>query len=431
MILMTMISTGSAGNRVRILAVALLLLAAGVFLSRGVARGIGSSSDFALIYAASHTWLMGANPYDEAAQQQAVQEVNQPGQMPDRRLMSLYPPLTFVLVAPFAIGSWHTAKLLWVLANIVFFACLVVGAARLGELPLSKRRGWWLMILLLLYAPVHTGFFVGQLAAATACCVVWSFVCLQRRRVVWAGILLGLALALKPQLAGPFLLIPLLRVQWRMLVAAGAVVGVIGMIAVGVMQLNQVSWLEDLRANISEFVQPGGAGDPGPGNPYRYQLINLVYPLTAALGPWPGIDRIVAIVGIILVLAGVRAARRGRGTDNQLLTLSLLAALSLLMVYHRGYDAILLVFPLTWSLRRVGTGSQMTAWLSLTLCLVFAVPGPSMLATAAHHGLIGPAMSNSWWWNVVILPHEGWALLLLAGVLVYHSLTDHGCSTVK
>ncbi|MHC4415574.1 MAG: glycosyltransferase family 87 protein [Planctomycetota bacterium] len=420
---MPQIFAGSVWQRT--LVTILFLMAASLCVSRGVVRSMSSSGDFALIYAASHTWLTGGNPYDETQQLEAVSAANRPGAFPGRQLLSLYPPTTYALIAPFAVGSWPTARVAWISANLVLLALLIIAATRLGELSLTGWRGAWMVILLLAFAPVHTGLAAGQLAIGTVCAVAWAFWLMRSRRDFAAGLLLGLAVALKPQVAGPFLIIPLVRARWRVLATAGAVVVLISLIAVAVMQRHGIPWFESFVSNIAAFGR-GSVGDPGPGNPARYQLINLAYPATVVFGQTPVVGLFVAAVVLVLLYGAAVRVVRGRGVDDELLALSLLALVSLLAVYHRAYDAVLLVFALAWCLRRIGRGAPKTVWASLAMCLMFLVPGPSMLARFADEGLIGTGIAGSWWWQAIALPHEAWALLVLAGLLWFAPPADQG-----
>ena len=127
------------------LLVFVLLVAGSLFAVRGPMKAASRSGDLYLIYAASRTWLVGENPYDETAQRRVVYEANEK-ELPrrDRELISLYPPATFVIMSPFVLGSFDTTLALWLGVNMISLALLIVGAARLGEIDLGSRRaaGW-------------------------------------------------------------------------------------------------------------------------------------------------------------------------------------------------------------------------------------------------------------------------------------------------
>ena len=118
-----------------------------------------------------------------------------------------------------------------------------------------------------------------------------------------------------------------------------------------------------------------------------------------------------------------RRGEREAGNDRELLELSTIAVISLLPVYHRFYDATLLVLPLCWAfvwLRR----ERASAALSLGLMLPFLIPGGTLLETMQIAGRIPRALTNHWWWEAVVMPHQVWALLFLSIVLLREMGTD-------
>jgi hypothetical protein len=130
----------------------------------------------------------------------------------------------------------------------------------------------------------------------------------------------------------------------------------------------------------------------------------------------------VAILGLLSLVYFVVDLRRNRERGEgagELLSLSMASVVTLLIVYHRFYDAVLLLFPLALALRGLA-GSR--AWrphlVTLALVAVFFVPGSVMLATAAERGLVPGALAGSAVWEHLLLPHQPLALLALCCWLV-------------
>jgi hypothetical protein len=100
-----------------------------------------------------------------------------------------------------------------------------------------------------------------------------------------------------------------------------------------------------------------------------------------------------------------------------MLDLSAIAIASLLPVYHRFYDAALLVLPLCWvfvSFRK----ARMLGSLSLMLVLPFLIPGGTILDSMERSGRIPPTLAGRWWWEVIVVPHQVWMLFFLAVLLL-------------
>ncbi len=119
----------------------------------------------------------------------------------------IYPPSALFLFLPFAIAPYWVDYGLWVLAT----GGLFLWAGRKAGSP------WWLMVA----PPVVLILFCGQITLLIGGLVIGGLVLLPRRPVL-AGVLFGMAAAVKPQL---LVLVPvalLAEGRWRTLAAAGA-----------------------------------------------------------------------------------------------------------------------------------------------------------------------------------------------------------------
>jgi hypothetical protein len=109
-----------------------------------------------------------------------------------------------------------------------------------------------------------------------------------------------------------------------------------------------------------------------------------------------------------------------RHTDrHELLALSALATLALLPIYHRFMDAVLLPLPLCWCLTTREPKHKRMACVVLLLVFSFMIPGASLLAILAASGRFSNHIVSSWWWNVLVMPHEAWAILAISLSLLY------------
>jgi len=125
-----------------------------------------------------------------------------------------------------------------------------------------------------------------------------------------------------------------------------------------------------------------------------------------------------------------------------LLALSALLTVSLLPVYHRFYDATLLIFPLAWAFTALNghsspSGSSdgrsaeghldrgsldrrlrpIAISVIAVILIIFLFPGGTILQQLQQSGHF-TAFQSHWWWNSLILPHENWCILLLTLLLL-------------
>ncbi|MCC7146727.1 MAG: DUF2029 domain-containing protein [Phycisphaeraceae bacterium] len=226
-----------------------------------------------------------------------------------------------------------------------------------------------------------------------------------------AGGVMGLALVLKPQIAVVFWLWGLCRGRWRMCVLALGVAMILMAVGIGRMGVRDVPWLESLRQNVVDNSH-GGSGDPTVANVARFQLLNLHYPLHTL------VDSRAAVNGLVLAAAGlpcVAAAWRARGRRSaavDLLLLGVISGAALLAAYHRLYDAVLLL-PGLAILARLWRADRVRCWAALILLATFLTPGAALLTVAAERLRLPASITEGVFWQLVVLPHQTWAVLLL------------------
>ena len=147
-----------------------------------------------------------------------------------------------------------------------------------------------------------------------------------------------------------------------------------------------------------------------------FNMVNLqvtLYPLVKSAA----LANVLAVVsGAVLV--GMWLWVMIRRPSSDLLELSALATLSLLPIYHRFYDAALLILPLCWALLVANKRQKRIAIATVVLILPFLVPGAALLDQLATSHL-SAANLDSWWWNGLVMSHQVWALLLLSVLLLY------------
>jgi hypothetical protein len=368
--------------------------------------------DLAVYYTCSRVWLHGGNPYDLAV---LTSESLKAGGAPSALLNdALNPPCTFVLMAPLGLLDWPAARAAWLGVNLLSLAMVLWGLVRLVRPDMTPARAILLAALVLGLAPVQTSVALGQMILPVTGLVVWGIVAQRGGRCLLAGALFAMAAAMKPQVGAVFLTYLLLRGRWRPFVA-GAVVGAV-LLGSGVLRIELAGqeWLEALRANHDAFFH-GGRGDLA--CPMRHQFLHLQYPLLALLG-----SRIAAGAiawGIVAALgAGLLwFVRRGPAEKGELLAYGIVSALSLLVVYHRLFDATILLIPAAWALAAHPPTTRPYARGSVLLILPFLLPGPAMLYVLGDRGGVPGWVVDSWWWQGIILPHQVWLVLGLAVVL--------------
>ena len=411
---------GAARVAAAVLALALLVVAAGEFVVRGPLQSVqGRSGDLALIWIQVRTWLDGRNPYDHQQLQQTWRDGG--GQIDTTfvrtRWPAVYPPTMHPLMAPVAALPWAAAKSVWLAVNLLALTMLIVWVMPLCGVPRSLPHRVTLTAVILAMAPVHAGLATGQLSIVVMAMALGACWAGDRGRWWLAALLLGLAMALKPQVAGVFWLYLLYKRQWHACAAACVVTVLVGAVGVGQLYVHDIPWLTDLRANLYDNSH-GGSGDPTLINPVRFQLINLHYALHGLTDSRALVNAIVLVVAIAACAGAVLAAMITRTAVCDVALLSVIAVASVLAAYHRIYDAVLLAVPIGLLIGQWGRWSRGPWWLCALCCATFLTPGAALLHELVKRGWVGEVVSGAWWWRHVVMPHQNWALcVLMLGLL--------------
>lgn len=412
------LSPGSTGKKV--LAVLLLVLAASEYLARGPIQFIRNSihwTDICEVYFPSRAWIKGLNPYSpEVFIAESREAANDSLSTNDIRTYSPYPLTSLVVFSPISSIPWREARFVWVMLITLAIGIMIWSLVKMGNLTSLLRICFFIAICLGL-APLHTGISVGNvsiLAIILSCIAVYAA---SEDKHTLAITLLAIASCLKPQLGISFLLYYLLRKRFHIVLLVSMFgIAVLGLGALR-LELNHVHWVGDFLRNAHKFTTECFTADFTEHNPIRFTLLNLqvlLYSFTHStfFAQFAGLLFVFILFGF-----WYRFSFSGKRNPPELLVISTLAVLSILPVYHRNYDAALLVLPVCLVLSERKTSRSDYA-ISISI-LPFAIPGPALLQHLVDIGRIPQSVANGWWWNNFVMPHQIWALLFLSILLLY------------
>jgi len=341
----------SSERRLRLILSALLLGLAGVWFVWDVFQRPPGMMDFHVLCNASRCWLAGVSPYRLETTQ--AQWRTSGGEMigPITGQFVVYPPSAFPVLVPLAILSPAISGLTWFVLEVVALLAFLTLAWRHASSShqLTPQVAFFTLVALQWW-PVKMAIFHGQLALPAALMAFAAIVAVEKKSPRIAGVLLGISLAIKPHMAIAAAAFLLLRRQWSPLRYAVAVWGIA--MAVGAVQLyrsGNAHWLGEWQRNLQTAASDGHTSDFVSANSSRFDMINLQVPLYDLLHLSAA-----ANITSLIIFAGLAVAflvlYRWRRVHDVGLEFALLAALSLLPVYHRTPDLCLLLPALAWSL---------------------------------------------------------------------------------
>ncbi len=277
-------------------------------------------------------------------------------------------PSALFLIVPFALMGWGPAHLLWMalIAGLFTLAAVLMWSQARGRAPNLS-----LTLVCILAANTELLYFLGNTAGIVVSLSVVAVWCLLNERFVPAGIVcMALALAMKPHDAG---------LVWLYFVVAGGryrkrafqILLITCVLALpGFLWVSHVAphWAAELRSNVAAGSAPGGINAPGPsaGAGRDADMVIDLQAAVSAIWKSPRIYNPVSytICGILLLVWLVRTYKLRGARANPWLGLAAVVAPSLLVTYHRCYDAKLLLLTIPacavlWSRRGI------TGWLAL------------------------------------------------------------------
>jgi hypothetical protein len=343
-----------------------------------------SMADFRVVYSGAKCLLQHGDPYKQSDLQSFFHtEYGEPSLASAQRRKSetLYVnlPSTILFIAPFAMLPYGPASVLWMILTI---ASLILAAFLIWDIGAK-------------YAPIISGGLIGLLLASSAivlgngnpagivvglCAIaVW---CLLKQRFVPAGILcLAISLAIKPHDAALVWLFFLLAGGIHRKRALQTLAVTIGLGLAATMWVSHLAphWMPEMRSNLAEISARGGNNDPGPAGPTSKsrtpEVITGLQAVVSVFQDDPHIYNPASYIfcGTLLLVWSIATLRSHNSPALTWFALAAVASLTLLVTYHRAYDAklLLLTVPACAILWAEGGAIAKVALLVNTAGLVF------------------------------------------------------------
>jgi hypothetical protein len=371
---------------------------------------------------------MGDDPYDHE-QFERLWDIVNPRSLNNSVkpfLPSIYPPSTFVIITPLSWLTWPLARNAMAIGNSLL-AILSLYLLATSAMSRAKIGFWAYLICGLSFAPLHTGIANGNLITL-AWAGALSGALLHNTHPLTGNLLLSVAVALKPHIGLPYVISFSCNGKVKNGMIILGLAGIFLFAGVTRMRLAGVAWEHSLTNNVLKSTEIGASNDPGSANPVRHDLINLqraFYPLvgSARSADWLALLICAGLFGIYLWLQ-LKPQRAKR--PDEMLSLSAVLVISLLPVYHRFYDASLLLLPLAWCFKNWNVATSVAPKIVLGLILPFLIPGAALLKRMMEYQMISRRLAGAWWWETIVMSHQVWLLCMIALGLLYACWKDAG-----
>ncbi len=410
----------------------LVLLGCAVFLLIGIALEKASpaaDADFKLMYFSARCMLEHQDPYQESALKamySAEGGMRAEDMLPTSPVITklIYLPTLFFFTTPFALLPYGLAHALWLTLTA---GCLILAALAMWHEGAE-------------HAPLLSGVLVGATLAnselflvlgnpggiVAGLCILAAG-CIIRNRYALAGVAaLAFCLMLKPHEAGPVWLFFLLAggLWSRRALQTLALAAVLSVPTVLWVTSVVPNWPQELRAMVKAGAARGEVNDPGPTSLGSHG-IGMVISAQAAFSlvrdePEFYNTASYLLCGPLILAWCVRTWRVGNSARMAWFALAAISTLSMLPVYHRMYDArlMLLAVPacaILWA-SRGPRAWWAVAFSAASLFVTSAIPWALFLQLLPHLRLPGSLGSSE---ALLILQVVPVPLTLLATGMFY------------
>jgi hypothetical protein len=279
------------------------------------------------------------------------------GERPDetpkhRQTVTLYVnlPTTFLFVAPLALLPFWAAQALWLLFLTGVFLLAAILMWRLGE---SFSPGVTVFLICILLVESELTFATGNTAGIVIGLCLMAVWCFVREEFVAIGVLcLAASLAIKPHDAGLVWLYFLLvgGAYRKRALQAFAITAALSVAALAWVTAVAPHWTSDWSANMATISGPNGLNNPGPAS-VTGNTAGMVIDLQAAIAVFRNDPRVYntisyAVCGAMLLIWVVTTLRGRFSPARALFALAAIVPLTMLITYHRPYDAKLLLLTI-------------------------------------------------------------------------------------
>ena len=365
----------SAGRRMGVLALFIVSSAVAAIIGSFILHNNGAAMDYKMIYAGVRCFLAHRDPYQGSVMESAWVKID--GPLPIDPLTGharhlcqfIYPP-TIATLVPFAELPWNLSHLAWIATTILLLSlggyCIwIESAAHASDLS-----------FLLIVVSLGTGpvFFVSANPAGVAIglCLIaaWCFI---REQFTWVGVFcMAASLAIKPHdgflVWTCFLLVG--GVLRRRALQAFALTLVLCLPVIGWVWRSAPGWPVELRANLAAITAPGELDDPRP-QASSDRTAGMMINLQAGISLLDDDERIynavtVAICGSMLLFWAREILLDRHAAGHIWYALAAAAPMTMLLIYHRSYDAKLLLIGLP-ACARLWNGRGARGWTALLL----------------------------------------------------------------
>lgn len=338
----------------------------------------GTNKDFLTIYLSTIAWSEKKNPYNHDILADIwITKHDNSKDMPDFKLRpSVYPIVTFPIFYYFSYFDWHQAIYLINIINLISIIALIIVLILIFPYKLNSYYFLILILLILSLGPIRDCIGQGNPALLSFTFLLYAFYCNIHNYNKLSGILLGISICLKPQIGIALLFYFILYKKVVSIIVSAIFIFIILLISLH-FDITNLQFIFSFVENLRSAFSPGGVNDTssfGFANMSIISLDKLFNYMPSLLSKY---FKIILFIGSIYIII------KNIKSDNffdKLLSLSTIITFSLLFIYHRYADGLLIIIPMILGIELLKNNYtnyyifiSIFGWLPFLLCLPIQV----------------------------------------------------------
>jgi len=345
--------------------------------------------DFGSFYASGLKAQNGENPYDPNSEY--IFDINFSRVGAGGKMLNLNPPISIVAFRALSYFNPNQSLIIWQIVSAVLYAIAILMLGWYYRQNITATKIIWAFTLAGFW---HT-LVLGQVYIILLLLTVLGWILLQKRKYVWAGLAIGLLVAIKPNFViwPIFLFASGYYVTFLATAVSGLIVSCIPIIFYGTKIYSQ--WLEASSLRLETLMMPGNNSIVGLTS--RFQNMDL------------GVILSVVSVAALLIISTLKKSNDLEFSERTS-ALGILASLLASPISWTGYTILLL--PVFFSLKKWTRPVTISAAI---LSIPFAIVLQLFQTSFVNFVLFG------WLY--------GWAILLLLGDVVRNTMMTRSIQT--
>ena len=305
-------------------------------------------NDFKPLYVATRVFLQGGNPYEDQLIKKEWQSIKEKENLVDDiepglpNFPFIHPPGTLIVLSPLGQLKWQTAKYSYFFFNVVITLCSLVLIGKIGNLLDSGKELWLLVLSFFSFKSSILGLLFGQFFYFSFFFSMMALYCEKNQKNFLSGLFMALGL-LKPTIGFPFLIYLLVKKKYDVFIYSTLIFIVLNLVVAIILPSSIFGSYLDMT---NQSLAAGGRNDYSFQNERFFDLTSIQTVLFFVTNSRAAV--LISSIVFGLFLLSLIIVKRDIYLKNSAYVLIILICSSLLLIYHRTYDCLMLSTIFLW-----------------------------------------------------------------------------------